>query len=202
MHTNSGPANFAAYLIAHGGTYNGITVSSLGLTKSKQLWYRTMHQLTSGADYAALGRTLSSACLQLVGHGFTRADCAEVNKAADATNMGSWAFPRNVLCSVGTPVVPVNDLESRTGFTLTSPIWQYIPSPDVPVRVAYSGTTALYAFAQPGEVGYAELNTQFVVPPSTGAGAPNVVLRARRSPAAVASGSRATPGPGGRRSPI
>ena len=52
VHTNSGPANRMAAVIADGSAADGIT--GIGLGKSAQLWYRIMHLLPSGANYDQL----------------------------------------------------------------------------------------------------------------------------------------------------
>ncbi len=78
-------------------------ITGIGLAKSAQLWFRVMHQLSSGPDYRALGRALTSACVQMVGHGMSRAECAEVNEGADAVGMGSWTISR---CGANRPPGP------------------------------------------------------------------------------------------------
>jgi hypothetical protein len=128
-----------------------------------------MHTLTSGADYPALGLALLSACDALVNHGLVAADCVQVDQAIRTTMMilfDTAGAGQPAECGPGwTPQTPVifDDFESRSGWTLTPGIWEYIPAPDVPVRYSYSGTTALYGFAGAGQVGYAELNAPFTV---------------------------------------
>lgn len=50
VHTNSGVGNKAAYLIGHGGTFNGQTVTALGVAKTAAVYYRTLNTLATGAD--------------------------------------------------------------------------------------------------------------------------------------------------------
>ena len=89
VHTNSGVNNKAAFLLVDGGTFNGKTVTALGVTKAAHIYYEAqVHLLTSGSDYADLYNILHQACLNLVGTvGITAANCIEVRDATDATEM-------------------------------------------------------------------------------------------------------------------
>ena len=61
MHTNSGVANKAAYLMTDGGTFNGKTVTGLGITKAAKIWYKVnVDLLTSAGDYQNLYDALQS----------------------------------------------------------------------------------------------------------------------------------------------
>ena len=56
VHYNSGIANKIAYLITDGDTFNGQTITGLGIAKAAQIFYRVQtSMLTSGADYQDLG---------------------------------------------------------------------------------------------------------------------------------------------------
>src|SRR5690606_31134874 len=72
-----------------GGTFNGQTVSGLGINKVARIYYEVQTRLlTSGADYADLHQALYQACFNLVGtHGITSADCQQVRKATLAVEM-------------------------------------------------------------------------------------------------------------------
>jgi Zn-dependent metalloprotease len=89
VHSNSGVSNKAAYLMVDGGSFNGYTIQSLGITKTAQIYYATNNGLlTSGSDYQDLGDALQQACTSLVGqHGITAGNCAEVTKIVEATEM-------------------------------------------------------------------------------------------------------------------
>lgn len=97
VHINSGVGNKAAFLIAQGGTFNGRTVRGLdeGDPRRPQLarlYMRALTMLTSGSDYADLGRVLPEACRALVGTGrgsarFRANDCVQVRRAVLATEM-------------------------------------------------------------------------------------------------------------------
>jgi Zn-dependent metalloprotease len=89
VHTNSGVGNKAAALIVDGGTFNGRTITGIGIDRAAQIYYRTLLMLPSGSDYAVLGATLSAACLQLTqsSGGITTDDCTQVDAAVTATEM-------------------------------------------------------------------------------------------------------------------
>jgi Zn-dependent metalloprotease len=89
VHTNSGVANKAAYLMVVGGSFNGKNISALGLDKTAQIWYFVQaHLLTSAGDYQNLYSLLPQATRSLVGsHGITNSDVQQVQNAVDATEM-------------------------------------------------------------------------------------------------------------------
>ena len=43
VHSNSGVPNHGYALLVDGGTYNGVTVTGIGLTKAAHIYYRAMH---------------------------------------------------------------------------------------------------------------------------------------------------------------
>ena len=56
VHTNSGVNNKAASLMVDGGTFNGHTVTALGIDKVARFYYKAqVDLLTSGSDYSDLG---------------------------------------------------------------------------------------------------------------------------------------------------
>ena len=68
MHTNSGVNNKAAFLMTDGGTFNGRTVTGIGITKASRIYYEVQTaMLTSGSDYADLASALPQACTNLSG---------------------------------------------------------------------------------------------------------------------------------------
>lgn len=90
VHTNSGVGNKAAYLIANGGTFNGVTVKGIGIAKSWKIYWSTENMLLGGADYKDLFTTLPAACRNLIGKSgtyITASDCSQVTKAVTATSM-------------------------------------------------------------------------------------------------------------------
>jgi cysteine-rich repeat protein len=89
VHTNSGIGNHAYALMVDGGTYNGITLTGIGLTKAGKVEYRalTAYLLTS-STYQDLYDALQQSCADLVGtSGISASDCVRVKKAADAVEM-------------------------------------------------------------------------------------------------------------------
>ena len=97
VHKNSGVNNKAAYLMTDGATFNGYTVTGLGIQKVASIYYEVQaNLLTSASDYQDLYAALQQACANLTGgaSGITSADCQEVTNAADATEMNQ-APPTN-----------------------------------------------------------------------------------------------------------
>lgn len=125
VHTNSGVGNKAAYLIVDGGTFHGQTVAGLGLTKGAQLFETARQILPTGADYAILAEALRASCQST----FTSADCAEVGKALQATEMDlppASSPVRAPVCDAGATVAvsTSSDFSTATGFTLDARSWK------------------------------------------------------------------------------
>lgn len=105
VHYNSGVGNKAAYLMTDGGTFNGQTVSALGITKVAKIFYEVnSNLLTSGSDYADLYNALYQGCRNLIGtSGITTANCEEVRKATLAVEMHMEPYvgfnPEAVVCA-------------------------------------------------------------------------------------------------------
>ncbi len=91
VHSNSGVPNHAYALMVDGGTYNGQTITPLGLTKAGKIQYRTLNTyLVSGSGFLDNYNAMRQACTDLVGTaGITAADCAQVKKALDAVEMAN-----------------------------------------------------------------------------------------------------------------
>ena len=84
VHTNSGVGNKLAYLITDGATFNGQTITGLGVHKAAELYWTTQTLLPSNATYASLKSALKQACTANVTNGVagtTTADCTQVNNA-------------------------------------------------------------------------------------------------------------------------
>jgi bacillolysin len=110
VHTNSGIPNHAYALMVDGGSYNGRTITGIGLTKAGKIEYRALTAyLTSGSGFIDDYNSLIQACSDLVGTvGITASDCAQVTAAVQAVEMnGSWAcsgaVPAPAMCPVGRP---------------------------------------------------------------------------------------------------
>jgi bacillolysin len=123
VHYNSGINNKAAYLIVDGGTFNGRTITGIGIPKAAKIYYEVQtNLLTSGSDYADLQNALSQACSNLVGTaGISSSDCQQVWNATLAVEMHLQPQPGfntdAELCQTGqTPTTLFfDDLESGSG---------------------------------------------------------------------------------------
>jgi len=91
VHTNSGVNNKAVYLLTDGDSFNGQTVSGIGIPKVAWLYYVVQRDyLTPASNYVDLAAYLRSACTTLAGtadHGFTAGDCTQVENALLAVEM-------------------------------------------------------------------------------------------------------------------
>lgn len=124
VHTNSGVGNKTAALITDGGTFNGQTITGLGIDKTAAVYYQTLTTLlTSASDYEDLGAALPQACANLVtagAAGLTAADCQQVSAAVAATELASQpttfgaTAPEAPVCDAGTTAVDLfsDDLEN------------------------------------------------------------------------------------------
>jgi Zn-dependent metalloprotease len=110
VHTNSGVNNKAAYLMVDGGTFNGRTVTGLGLTKAGRIYYEAeANILTAGSDYNDMYWALKQACSQLIGvAGITSANCTEVNDALLAVQMNGQ--PTTGIIHPEAPTCPAGQL--------------------------------------------------------------------------------------------
>ena len=175
VHTNSGINNKAAVLMVDGGSFNGRTVASLGLTQVAKIYYEAQtNLLTSGADYADLYNALYQACINLVGvAGITSADCDQVRNATDAVEMNLQPVtgfnPDAPLCSAGNPATLFYDsFESGASNWVVGALngtnrWQS----DSPYgRFAHSGLHFLYADDYPATISdsYAAMNFNVTLP--------------------------------------
>jgi Zn-dependent metalloprotease len=91
VHTNSGVPNHAYALMVDGGTYNGFTVTGIGLIKAGKVQYRALTTyLLSASDFLDNYNALKQSCSDLIGTaGITAGDCTEVGKALDAVEMAN-----------------------------------------------------------------------------------------------------------------
>ena len=106
VHSNSAIGNHAFALMVDGGTFNGFTISGIGLTKAGKIEYRALvDYLTPTSDYPDDYDSLQQSCADLIGSaGITADDCVEVKKALDAVEMFA-AWP----CTCGNGVVDFNE---------------------------------------------------------------------------------------------
>ena len=106
VHTNSGVPNHAFALMVDGGTYNGQTISGIGLTKAAHIEWAAQQMLTNTSDFSDNADALEAACTALIGtnlpalstsmtsaglsgQSISAGDCAEVAKAIAAVQFRS-----------------------------------------------------------------------------------------------------------------
>lgn len=120
VHINSGVNNKAAYLMVDGDTFNGYTVTGIGIAKAVQIYYDTQTtKLTTNSVYADLYDALQQSCTELIGqYGITADDCQSVSDAVNATEMhleGGVPAATAAVCVSGEPTfIFQDDLESGT----------------------------------------------------------------------------------------
>ncbi len=89
VHTNSGILNHAYALAVDGGTYNGQTITGIGLVKASAVVYRTLTAyLTTTSTYADADSALRQSCQDLIGSSVQASDCEDFGRALDAVEMG------------------------------------------------------------------------------------------------------------------
>ena len=115
VHSNSGVPNHGYALMVDGGTYNGRTVTGIGLAKAAKVQYRALTTyLTSGSGFADNAQALNQSCSDLIGTlGITSADCAQVATALLAVEMANpWPCagatpPPATFCPTGGAPTPI-----------------------------------------------------------------------------------------------
>lgn len=166
VHTNSGVANKAMFLLTDGQTFNDRTVTPIGLEKAVRVFYEAQTNiLTSGSDYTALGNALNQACTNLTGtSGIVAADCTQVNNAVLATEMLTEAAAPDTTITSGPgttddPTPTWTFSANRTGATFEcsidggTPLWSACSGPGgshTPSPALADGT---YTFRVRGRVG-------------------------------------------------
>jgi Zn-dependent metalloprotease len=69
VHGNSGVVNHSYSLLVDGGTFNGQTITGLGLDKAANIYFKAQSEyLTPISDFPDLADSLESACADLTGH--------------------------------------------------------------------------------------------------------------------------------------
>ncbi|MGH2751446.1 MAG: Ig-like domain-containing protein [Actinomycetota bacterium] len=183
VHSNSGVNNKATFLITDGGTFNGQTVTGLGIPKASMIYYEVQtNLLTSASDYADLADALPQACNNLVGTGgITAGDCVEVADAVAAVEMDvmppAAPNPEAPVCPAGQDANDLffDDLENPASGNWAqqtasgSNTWFY-PQNSNPygfdATFATSGTTNLWGYNQPSTADYSIAMTSSVAIPA------------------------------------
>ena len=133
VHTNSGVPNHAYALTVDGGTYNGQTITGIGLTKAAHIYYRAQSVYQGPASaFADHADALAQSCADLTGQNLanlltgapsgeviTAADCSQLPKVATAVEFRSPVSQCNFqpllaqspppLCASGTQSTIVSD---------------------------------------------------------------------------------------------
>lgn len=145
VHFNSGVPNRAYSLAVDGGTFNGQTVTGIGIDQAAQIWWRAgASYLTPSSDFNDFASSLAESCTTLVGQPITKlsltstpgiaatpvtaSDCGELDKVIAATELRTdvvercAAAPRFTAgepagCGAGTTKVTVlkQDFENGLG---------------------------------------------------------------------------------------
>ncbi len=104
IHTNALVPDHAFQLLVDGGTFNGVQVIGIGLTKAAHVHYRALTRyLVSASDFADAANALVQSCADLVGGvtGIGAGDCTQVQNALAAVQLASpWP------CAPAQPAVP------------------------------------------------------------------------------------------------
>lgn len=105
VHSNSGVPNHAYALTVDGGTFNGQTISGIGLDKAANIWWRAQSAyLTPASNFTDAADAFEQSCADLVGQPInelsttpnagqvattpiTADDCAQLTKAVAAVEM-------------------------------------------------------------------------------------------------------------------
>ena len=119
VHTNCGVGNKLCYLLTDGDTFNGYSVTGMGIAKVADLFYEVQTSLlSSGADYADLYAALTQAAINL---GWTAAEKQSLEQACQAVEITGGAstvvfedtFPSTTLDAskwtdtIGTPTTDI-----------------------------------------------------------------------------------------------
>jgi len=117
VHTNSGIGNKAAYLITDGDTFNGYTVSGIGIAKAAAVYYEAQTNiLTPSSDYYDLYNALYQACNNLIGEsGITVDDCTQVRNATLATEMNLPLATTNAASTITATGATLNGTVNANG---------------------------------------------------------------------------------------
>lgn len=180
VHINSGINNKAAYLMVDGGSFNGYTITGMGIPKVSKIYYEVQtNWLTSGSDYADLHDALYLACQTLIGSsGITAGNCEQVRLATLAVEMNlpptESVSPEAAVCAPGekTNALFFDDFEAGTGnwsFGTLQGTSRWGLNSSVYGRFAHSGSNSLYGADYPAELSnsFATLNLSFSLPPKT-----------------------------------
>jgi Zn-dependent metalloprotease len=152
VHINSGINNKAVFLMVDGGTFNGKTITGIGITKVAKIYYRVQTTLlTSGSNYNDLYNYVNQSCTSLVGtSGITAADCVQVKNALLAVEMDKQPTaayqPQASICPVGKNLVNTffDDVEGSLKWNFVALLPLSSSTWELDSGYATSGTNILY----------------------------------------------------------
>jgi len=134
VHSNSGVPNHAFALLVDGGSYNGHTISPIGLTKSNHILFRAKtHYQGPATDFVGHADALEQSCADLMGSNLASlmdgspsgevisgADCAEVTKAIAAVELRTAPSQCSfvpLLAKNPPPLCPIGTKQPKKVFT-------------------------------------------------------------------------------------
>lgn len=111
VHFNATVFEYAAYLMAMGGEFNGCIINPIGRDKMERIIYRALTvYTTSTSNFNNMYNHVNSACTDLVGsNSITTSDCEQVTAALQATEMNQQGR-----CSGTARVTPICAQEPPT----------------------------------------------------------------------------------------
>ena len=102
VHINSGVPNHAYALMVDGGTYNGFTISGIGLIKAGKIQYRALTTyLLSASNFLDNYNALKQSCADLTPGVMTAADCARGGQGPRRRADGQPLAVRTAAAGVG-----------------------------------------------------------------------------------------------------
>ena len=141
VHYNSGIPSHAFALMVDGGTYNGRSISGIGVAKAGKIQYRALTTyLTPLANFPDDYAAINQSCSDLVGTiGITTTDCAQVRLAMEAVELNLPAP-----CGAPIPPPPLCPTGSTPDVVLFSDAFE---NPSLPNWTASSTTSATWSYA-------------------------------------------------------
>ena len=129
VHINSGIPNHGFALLVDGGTYNGRTISPIGLTKAAHIYYRaqTVYQVFD-SDFADHADALEASCSDLTGTPLTALNGGSSSEQITATD-----------CSQVSSMIAAVELRASTAFCNFTPLL----NPGIPPNCSAATTTGV-----------------------------------------------------------
>jgi Zn-dependent metalloprotease len=153
VHTNSGIPNHGFSLLVDGGTYNGRTVSAIGLTKAAHIYYRaqSVYQVFD-SDFADHADALQASCGDLIGQPLnalnggpsgeqiTDGDCTQVETMIAAVELRTPPTFCNFAPLLDPRTAPTCSASTTTGTTTAIASFDFETDPTSTWTVSRSNT--------------------------------------------------------------